>query len=308
MTTEKKTALDAERGETPWKLDPDLITVVGYDTDDGLEHPLVNERVLKMKREGFHRPELVDSLIGEGQLQNVTIRKNGKHKDGSDRLECVIGRNRVLAGREAKKRLAPEVEFKLRAQLRKDNGQGGLTGAVEAENNVRRDDDMLTKARNAQRLLQFGDSEHDVARKMGMTIETLRNHLRVLELSPKMQAAVERGVITATAASTFADMSHEEQDEKITSAEEQGIIITVPEARRQRTERKSGGKKDVPTRGKGPTIGVLRKVFSDEEFVESLDPAAKAMLRWVIGEGSPRSISGLAAALRRAGVKSESDE
>lgn len=310
--SEKKTALDAERGETLWKLDPDEIIIVGFDTKDGLEHPLVNERVLKMKREGFHRPELVASLMADGQLQNVIIRKNGRREDGRDRVECVVGRNRVLAGREVKRQLAEagqDTVFMLRCLLRKD--ASNLAGAVEAENNVRRDDDMLTKARNAQRLLNFGESESDVARKMGMTVEVLQNHLRVLELSPKMQDAVERGVITATAAATFADLSHEEQDAKITSAEEAGLIITVPEARRQKTARnnarKGKGSSEVSTRGKGVSVSVLRKVFDDKEFVESLDSSAKAILRWAIGEGSHRSVPGLGQALRRVGAMSAED-
>jgi ParB-like chromosome segregation protein Spo0J len=298
-TAAKKLALDAER-ETLWKLDPDDIIVVGYDTDDGPEHPLVNERVLKLKREGFDRPELVASLIAEGQQQNVVVRKNGTY------LECVVGRNRVLAGREVKKQMRAAGqgdEFLLRAALRKNNDVGSLTGAIEAENSVRRDDDMLTKGRNAARLLAMGQKREDVARKMGMTVPVLDNHLRVLELSPKMQSAVERGVLTATAAATFADLSLEEQDAKIDAAEEAGLIITVPEARRQRKARgrKKGATKDVSTRGKGVTIGVLRKIFDDEEFVGSLDSSAKALLRWVVGEGSYKSVTGLGASLRRVG-------
>jgi len=297
-----KTAFEAAR-ENLWLLDPDWIIVVGYDTKDGIEHPLVNERVMKLKREGFHRPELVASLAAEGQQQNIVVRKNG------DKTECVVGRNRVLAGRELKKQLAAagvSNEFLLRSVLRKDNDVGSITGAIEAENGVRQDDDMLTKARNGQRLLNMGQTKEDVARKLGLrSVEVLDNHLRVLELSPNMQAAVERGVITATAAATFADMAHEEQDTKLAEAEAAGIIISVPEARRQKKARSAAKKgkpaKDVATRGKGVAIGVLRKLFDDEEFTGQLDAHAKAMLRWVIGEGSHKSVAGLGDALRRAG-------
>lgn len=303
-----RTALDAERGATTFKLDPDQIVIVGYDTNDGAEHPLVNERVLRMKREGFDRPDLVQSLLDEGQLQNIIVRKNGKRSDGSDVVECVVGRNRVLAARQIKRDLeeaGQDAVFYLTATLRKDGK--GLAGAVEAENNVRRDDDMLTKARNAQRLLKQGYSESQAAIKMGMSLPVLQNHLRVLELSPRMQDAVERGVITATAASTFADLSHEEQDAKILAAEESGLIISVPEARRQKKQRnnarKNGGTKPAAsTRGKGIAIGVLRKVYDDEEFQATLDQLpSKALLRWVIGEGSHKSVPGLAACLRRVG-------
>jgi ParB/RepB/Spo0J family partition protein len=291
-----KTAFEAQR-ENLWLLDPDTILIVGYDTNDGIEHPLVNERVLKLKREGFNRPELVDSLVAEGQQQNVVVRKNG------DKIECIVGRNRVLAGREIKKLHG---EFFLRSVQSKNNDVGAITGAIEAENGVRQDDDMLTKARNAQRLLNMGQTKEVIARKMGMrSVEVLDNHLRVLELSPKMQAAVERGVITATAAATFADMAHEEQDAKIEAAEAAGLIISVPEARRQKKARtavkKGKSTKEVATRGKGVTIGVMRKIADDEEFVSSLPDEAKRMLLWIIGEGSHKSVPGLGQALRRVG-------
>lgn len=301
-----KTALDAERGATLFKMDPADIIVVGYDTDDGLEHVLVNERVLKMKREGFSRPDLVDSMMTDGQLQNCIVRKNGKHDNGRDRVEAIVGRNRVLAGREINRLLVEagqEPTFRLNVTLKKEND--GLSGLVEAENNVRRDDDVYTKALNASRLLRLGMDEKKVAQKMGMTPEVLANHLEVLTLSTKMQEAVKRGIITATAAATFSDLSHEEQDKKIDDAESAGLIITVPEARRQRkarsNARKNGGKPVVSTRGKGVAIGVLRKLFDDEEFVGNADTSAKHLLSWIVGEGSYKSVPGLAAALRRIG-------
>jgi len=300
-----KTAFDAQR-ENLWLLDPDKILIVGYDTKDGIEHPLVNERVLKLRREGFDRPELVASLMGEGQQQNVVVRKVMR-KVGEkieETIECVVGRNRVLAGREIKKLHGDE--FFLRATQTKNNDVGALTGAIEAENSVRQDDDMLTKARNAQRLLNMGQTKEIIARKMGMkSVEVLDNHLRVLELSPNMQAAVERGVITATAAAAFADMPHEDQDAKIAEAEASGIIISVPEARRQKKARsavkKGKSAKEISTRGKGVTIGVLRKVVDDEAFFLSLSDESRKLLRWVIGEGSHRSVTGLGEALRRVG-------
>lgn len=300
------TALDAPRGATMFKMDPADIIVVGYDTKDGLEHPLVNERVLKMKREGFSRPDLVNSMMADGQLQNCIVRKNGKLDDGSDRIEAIIGRNRILAGREINRLLVEagqEPTFRINVLLKKEND--GLAGAVEAENNVRRDDDVYTKALNASRLIKLGMSEEAVALKMGMTPEVLANHLNVLTLSDKMQDAVKRGIITATAAATFSDLSHEEQDKKIADAESAGLVITVPEARRQRKARsnakKNGGKPAVSTRGKGVAVSVLRKVYEDEEFVGKLDSSAKRLLSWIIGEGSHKSVPGLAEALRRNG-------
>lgn len=296
-----KTAFEAER-ETLWKLDPEHLTIVGIDTDDGLEHPLVNHRVLKLKETGPD-PDMVDSLLTLGQLQPIMVRKNGSF------TEVVLGRNRVLAAREANARLlkADQEPMVLRCVLRKDNEDAKLTGAIAAENGVRHEDDMLTKAREAQRLIERGKmSKLQIAKSLGMkTVEVLDNHLKLLELNPKMQAAIERGVLTATAAATFTDLTQQEQEQKVEEIEKLGIVLSVPEARRQKKARNAVKKgkvtKEVSTRGKGVAIGVLRKVADDEKFIDDLDQTAKNMLRWIIGEGSHRSVPGLGAALRRAG-------
>lgn len=296
-----KTAFNAQR-ENLWLLDPENLTVVGIDTEDGLEHALVNHRALRLKAEGPSE-EMVESLMADGQLQPILVRKNGSF------VEVVLGRNRVLAAREANRRLAAagQEPMVLRCVQYKNNDDGKITGAVEAENSVRRDDDMLTKAKNAARLVERGKlTKLEIAKKLGMKkVEVLENHLRLLELSPKMQQAIERGVITATAAGTFADMTLEEQEKTVAGIEQSGVQISVPEARRQKKARNAVKKgktaKEAATRGKGITIGVLRKIFDDEEFTGQLDAHAKAMLRWVIGEGSYKSVTGLGDALRRAG-------
>jgi hypothetical protein len=56
----------------------------------------------------------------------------------------------------------------------------------------------------------------------------------------------------------------------------------------------------VSTRGKGVTVGILRKVYADEKFMAE-PPSLGDFMRWVIGEVSYKTIPGLAAALRRAG-------
>lgn len=295
-----KQAFEAAR-ENLWLLNPDDLIVVGIDTADGLEHPLVNHRVLKMRDEGIDEG-MVLSILEHGVLQAVTVRKNGP------RIEVVLGRHRTLAAREAnrRRREAGGPPILVRCQQRKDNETAKLSGAIEAENSVRKNDDPLTKARNARREMDMGKSTADVARDLNVSTEVLAHLLKLPELSPRMQVAVETGAITPTAAITYSDLSHEDQEKVLDEAAKLGVVISVPEARRQRKARKNGEGAKVSTRGKGIAISVLRKVYDDGDFVDSLDPGVKAMLRWVIGEGSHRAVAGLGAALRRAGeLKSE---
>lgn len=293
-----KQAFEAER-ENLWKLDPDDLTIVGIDSNDGLEHPLVNHRVLKLKKDGYSE-EMVLSIMEHGVLEPIVVRKNGSY------TEVVLGRNRTLAAREANKRLkkAGGEQILVRCVLRKDNEDKKLTGAIEAENSIRVNDDAMTKARNALRAIDRGKSKKEVAVDLGVSVEVLDNLLKLPDLGPAMQKAVEDGFMTWTAATTYNDLSHGEQEKILDDAKKLGIVISVPEARRQKKARKAAknGKGKAPsTRGKGISVGVLRKVFDDEEFSGSLDQETKNFIRWVIGEGSHRSVTGLGAALRRVG-------
>jgi ParB/RepB/Spo0J family partition protein len=289
-----KQAFEASR-DNVWKLDPDDLVVVGIDTEDGLNHPMVSHRVLKLKEDGPSE-EMVNSILEFGVLQPIVVRKNGL------KAEVVLGRNRTLATREANKRRKAlgQEPILIQCILRKDNDPGKMIGSIEAENNIRSGDDPLTRAKNASRALDMGRDRKSVARDFGISTEALDNLLKLQDLSPKMQAAVEQGHITPTAAVTYNDMSHEDQERVLEEAEKLGVVISVPEARRQRKARKSGAGETVSTRGKGVTIGILRKVYADEKFMAE-PPSLGDFMRWVIGEVSYKTIPGLAAALRRAG-------
>lgn len=288
-----KQAFEASR-DNVWKLNPDDLVVVGVDTEDGLNHPMVSHRVIKLKEDGPSE-EMVESIMEFGVLQAIVVRKNGL------KAEVVLGRNRTLAAREANRRRKAlgQEPILIQCILRKDNDPSKMIGSIEAENNVRRGDDPLTRAKNASRALDMGRDRASVARDFGISAESLDNLLKLQDLSPKMQSAVEQGHITPTAAVTYNDLSHEEQARVLEEAEKLGVVISVPEARRQRKARRSGGEV-VSTRGKGVTIGILRKVYADEKFMDDAPPL-KDFMRWVIGEVSYKTIPGLAAALRRAG-------
>lgn len=293
---------NVKREQIFW-LDPDDLTVVGIDTDDGIEHDLVNHRVEFLKRNGVSQ-QMVDSIKVDGVLQPIVVRKNG------ERTEVMLGRNRTLSAREANKQAGYERDHEERIHVpclnRKNNESHSVLGIVETENNVRLDDDAMTRAKNARRLLDRGMTEKAVSIKMGTTVVGLQNLLKVLELSPVMQKAVEEREVPWSAAITFVDLSHEDQAAKLEEARTRGITISTPEARRMRKARgvaKKNGKAKADgqsMRGKGVAVGTLRKLAEDEWF-DGLDSQMKHLFKWAIGEGSHRSVKGLPDALRRIG-------
>jgi ParB family chromosome partitioning protein len=283
-----KQALPGAKRLNGFAMDPEALTIVGLDTKDGPEHPLYDERVKKPLLEG-----LVLNIMKYGVLEHVLVRKNG------DQIEVLAGRRRVRHAREANKRLLAEgaVPVLVPCTVKRPKDAEAL-GILISENENREGDSPVVRAHKAQRLVDYGQSETEIAVTFGLTTQGVKNLLQVLELSPKVQKAIEAGSISYTAATELRDLTHNDQDVKLDELIASGAT-TVAEAKRQRTARKKGNGGDAGARGARPGVSTLRKVAENEEFVNELSPDAKALLAWMLGdEGAARRVKGLTALLK----------
>jgi len=217
MSGSSKQAIEgAQRGALllvdPWKL-----FLVGRDTRpdgrvDGPEHPLYDERALEPPD-----PAMVASMIAVGFFTVVTFRNNGSLS------EIIWGRRRVTAAREAARQLA-EVGAPpfLIGAVHKRGTDATVLEVSNAENELRRGDPPLLRAKKAQRMLDRGAPESTVCRAFGITPAALRQTLKLLDLSDGVQAAVEAGEMSASAALPLAVLSRQEQDKTLAAAKEPG--------------------------------------------------------------------------------------
>lgn len=277
--------------------DPSNLYIVGLDGDEGPDHPLYDERARMEVSD-----EAVQNVLAYGILEDVGVRLFTVGK--GSRTEVVYGRQRVKWARAANKLLdesgSDQPRIKVPYSIVKMDPKM-LVGVIEAENNVRTQDDALTRSEKAKRMVSRGHTEREVAVAFGVTTEAVRQWLKLTELSADMQKAVKDGVLTPSAAIAFSDLSHEDQDARLAQARELGVTISTSEARRQRSERTSG-KSNGEARGVPIGRNMLKKLADHDRFTE-LPPESQAVVRWILGERtSYKRVAGLAKILRDLGA------
>lgn len=288
VKNKSKQALPGAKRMNAFAMEPEALTIIGLDTKDGPEHPLYDERVFLPVEES-----LVRNIRAYGVLEAVSVRKNG------GLVEVIVGRQRVRAAREANRRNEEEglMPIKVPCFVKRAKDKR-VIGVMVSENEHRRDDDAITRANKAQRMLDFGNTEEEVAIAFGITKASLKNLLSILDLSDKVQKMIADGKVPYSAAITLRDLPRKEQETKAVEMAEKGVTVT--EAKRQRRARKSGTTNgDESTRGRAIGVKILRKVADDADFMEALEPQARDMLRWILGdENAAKRIKGLTALLR----------
>lgn len=288
----RKQALPGKRMNA-FSMDPNELIIVGLDTGDGPEHPLFDERVHMPLDEG-----LVRNIKAFGVLQAITVRKNG------DRVEVVAGRQRVRAAREASRRNVEEGMEPIKVPCFVRRGKDpSMLGVIISENENRQNDDPVTRAQKASRLMDYGQTEEDVAVAFGITPQAVKRLLSLLDLDDKVQTMVSKRKLSYSAAITLVDVPRDEQLGRAKELAESGA--SVEEAKRQQRIRKAkkNGKAppatDKPMRGRAVSVKVLRKIADNEEFMNDVEPQAADMLRWILGdESAVERIEGLAALLK----------
>lgn len=286
----KRQALDGKRLNA-FAMDPADLTIIGLDTKDGPEHPLYDERI--------HLPideAMVANIRAFGVIEPITVRKNGPA------VEVVAGRQRVRHARLASERNVAEGLGPILVPCQSPMKATDIHafGVMVSENTFRRDDDPMTRAKKASRMMALGATEADVAKTFGISKAQVRNLLSLLDLAPKVQKAVEAEKVPFTAAIQLADLPREAQVAKLDEMIASGAV-SVGEAKRQRQARAAGA--DAEPRTKRPGLSTLRKVAEHEEFTASLSDDAKALLQWVIGnESAANRVKGLTAALKAIGA------
>lgn len=214
---------------------------------------------------------LVKSIMTQGVLEPVLVRKNGHQ------VEAIDGRQRIKAAREANKRLRSQGGVEIRVPvLVKAGVDHELAGVMLASNELRFDDDPMTKAQKAHRFLGLGRSFEEAAIYFGVTEQTVRKWRKLLDCAADVQKAVSAGRITLTdAANRFSKLPRDKQLEAL------GEVVDKGEAPVAATVRK-GGK--VPKKHPGVTKPLLKAILGLENVSEVLSPRERALVGWIVGD------------------------
>lgn len=227
-------------------------------------HPLYDERI--------HLPldeAMVLNIMDQGVLEPIIV-----WKDPETGLTCVVaGRQRVRHTMEANKRLLKEGKSLLLVPAVIKRGSAfRMAQAMVSENEIRRADTPLGRAKKMADALGRGHDEEDLALMFGVSIPTVRATLSLLDATQAVKDAVESGTVTVTQARQLVSFPPEEQRKKIKEIESATAGTTGHEKARRQRQVLGEAKPRLKTR---------------KEITKALETASgdyADALRWVLGE------------------------
>lgn len=261
-----KTAIDAPRSNV-YNVEPEILVLI-EDPNHALYDPRVHWPVSE---------SMVKSIMVKGVIQPLVVRKDGKD------IQVVEGRQRTKNAIEANKRLVAEGRdpIKIPVIVRNEKDAESASTAVLL-NEIRKGDDVLTKAEKADRLRGFGKSVEELSVIFGVTTKTIGTWAKFSLLSNKVLKAVKDDRISAyDAVDNFAEMSREDQDENLDSV----VESSAKSSRKGNRNGKGSKDEDGKTKGDSP-VKRLRAFYRSELAMAALNEKERTLVSWFFGEAS----------------------
>jgi ParB family transcriptional regulator, chromosome partitioning protein len=187
-------------------IDPNMLIIIGLDTEDGPEHPLYDERAFLEVDS-----HLVANILVYGILQTVRVRREG------GRILVVDGRQRVKAARLAADRSSEAGEYAIRVPVWESEGDDKrIAGIMISSNEQRKADSALDRAFKAVRLLALLGDEDEVGIAFGRSKPTIKNYLSLASADSRIHTAVREGSLSTQAAIELSKLARDEQVAQLT--------------------------------------------------------------------------------------------
>jgi len=194
--------------------------------------------------------ELAESIAAHGVLQPILVTET------LDGYRLVAGERRVRASRLAGLERIPAVVRQLA-----DHDQLEL---ALVENLQRTDLNSLEAARAFRQLIDdFGYTQEQLSSRMGRARSTIANSLRLLDLDPDVQAAIEGGLITEGHGRALAGLAVEGQARVLGVVVERELSVRETEELVRRLRDGVSGTNAATRRPPRPADAELERVESD---------------------------------------------
>jgi hypothetical protein len=237
------------------------------------------------------------ALGGEGQIHNIKIWRDGPQKlvlVGRGRNKAIAMRNYRLCEKtgKTKEQLLDQMQ-KVAATVHQGD-EGSAWRVMTAENEERDDSTLLEKLLDAQKGIEIGVPEKEVARLQRVDVPTLKLKLKFLDLAPEVQQAIMSGEMPESMGYLeFVKWTRKEQVVHLNEMREAGAL--KGQAAKVAIEEIKKGKK--PTRSTEPVkrapskkkvrvwIEVLKDCSEKDKYAAGMRAAFMKMLG-----GKPRGI------------------
>ncbi|KVO95538.1 hypothetical protein WL21_32570 [Burkholderia ubonensis] len=248
-------------------FDPDALTLI---TDPA--HPLFDRRALLPYDEA-----LVRNIRHRGVLETILVHKDPE----TGEVVVVDGRRRVIAAREANRRLRDEgLAPVMVPALPKRGKPADLAGMMVATNEHREHDSPINRAEKMQRMRDLGYDDEQIAAEFRIEPPTVAASLRLLDCTSAVRDALEADQITVSHALKLAKLSPDDQREKVKA------VIAAADGK-QGHERSRAQKAALS----GDVAPRMRSRKAIETALASASGDVASALRWVLGLDSEASPS-----------------
>lgn len=252
MPKASRDSLNAKGKRDVYMFDPEDLVLVDDESsplyDDRVKLPLDEALVLNIM------------FAPDGVPQGVLEPGLGVRNTETGKVEVIDGRQRVKASREANKRLKKQGLEPVRMPLLLQRAQGHrLMGMLISTNEHRQDDTPLGRAKKAQRYLDLGRDESEVATLLGISPTSVKNLLGLLDAPAAVRHAVESGKITASDGYKLARLEASEAKEKVAE-----LIEKAPRTPGKKRSQNAGKAREiVGGKGKGDKVAKASKKAED---------------------------------------------
>lgn len=286
--------------ETLKFINPKALTLVGLDMEEE-NNPLNDSRV------HFEvDPNLVKNILAYGIQVPVIVRKE------AGKTYVVDGRQRVKAARVIAEMQEEAGEHVINVPCIEVQAEDGRVGGIMISTNEhRRNDDVLSRARKAARLLDLTGNMDEVCLAFGRTQKSIENWLQLLNADPAVIGAVESGIISASTGIELSSLSRDAQRTAVEKAVPPAGPATHVKAVKAAKAAKAGkGEAKAEAAAKplragkvspaailppapvkehpGVKKGFLRRVVKTEAF-KALEQEQRAVISWFVDGHVPEN-------------------
>lgn len=256
-------------------FDPEILVLV---TDE--KHPLFDERVnLPVDEALVANMKFAPDGVPQGVIKPVVGRRNTE----TGKVEIVDGRQRVKAAREANKSLKKQGLELIRVPVLLQRGQDHkLMGLLISANHYHHDETPMGRAKKAQRYIDLGRDEEEVAVLLGVSPATVKNMLRLLDAPAAVRAAVDADKISASDGYKLSRLEPTEAREKLKELVEKAP--RTPGKKRSKNAKKARevmGTPEPAPPGLALAGGMATPDPSKKSVKKLEDAVAEAIAAWV---------------------------
>ena len=275
MPKASRDALKAKGKTDVWYFDPkDVVLVKDKDS------PVYDERVHNTFNEALVRSMMYapDGETPQGVLEIL----NGSRNPETGKIEITDGRQRTMACIEANRRFKKQglPPLRLPVHLKRVSASQRMAMMI-ATNEGRTEDSPMNRALKAQRYINLGHDEKEVADLLCTSESTVKNLLRLLDAPAVVRQAVDSGKVSVSDGYKLSRKEPEEAREKLAE-----LLVKAPRTPGKKRSPNAKKAREVMSRPEPKSVdgggaALPAATLNTKEWKKAEDIVAETIAAWI---------------------------